>query len=139
MQTICQYYLPGRQIKNLYIRGKMKEITADKTLVAYCGLYCGACKKYRVGKCPGCHENSKASWCQVRSCCMENGFVSCADCKQFSDVMTCKKFNNFFAKVFGFIFNSDRKACIQRISEIGPEVFAKEMSEKGMVTLKRKK
>ena len=28
-------------------------------MVAACGLYCGACKKYRMGKCTGCHENEK--------------------------------------------------------------------------------
>ncbi|MBU2514171.1 DUF3795 domain-containing protein [bacterium] len=117
----------------------MKEITADKTLVAYCGLYCGACKKYRVGKCPGCHKNSKASWCKVRSCCLKNGFTSCADCKQYTNIMDCKWFNNFIAKAFGFVFNSDRNSCIQRISEVGIEVFSQEMTENGTVTHKRKK
>ncbi len=117
----------------------MKEITEDSALVSYCGLYCGACKKYRVGKCPGCHENNKATWCKVRSCCMENGFASCADCKEYTDIMDCKWFNNFMSKIFGFVFNSDRNACIQRISEVGMEAFAQEMSQKEMVSLKRKK
>ena len=37
----------------------MKEITVDTKKIATCGLYCGACKKYRMGKCPGCHEKRK--------------------------------------------------------------------------------
>mgnify|MGYP001174253203 CR=1 FL=1 len=45
-------------------------------LVAYCGLYCGQCTKYLKGKCPGCKENEKASWCKTRSCCIENDFAS---------------------------------------------------------------
>lgn len=40
--------------------------------VAYCGLYCGACKSHRKGKCPGCRENSKATWCEIRKCCQEH-------------------------------------------------------------------
>ncbi len=31
----------------------MKEIVSDPKLVAYCGLYCGACKRYLQEKCPG--------------------------------------------------------------------------------------
>lgn len=40
----------------------MKEIEADKNLIAACGLYCGACRKYLSAKCYGCHNNEKATW-----------------------------------------------------------------------------
>ncbi len=116
----------------------MKEIVADKALVAYCGLYCGACRKYRVGKCPGCHENEKASWCKVRSCCVENGHTSCADCHQYDDIMECKGFNNFISRIFSLVFNSNRESCIKRIGEAGLETFASEMAQKGMMSHKRK-
>jgi Helix-turn-helix. len=43
----------------------------------------------------------------------------------------CPKFNAFISKVFGFVFRSDRGACIRRIREIGVENFAKEMTESG--------
>jgi hypothetical protein len=119
--------------------GNMKEIVADEHLVAYCGLYCGACKKYLQEKCPGCHNNEKASWCKVRSCCMDNTFKSCAECKDFDDVMDCKAYNNIFAKFFGFVFNSDRQSCIKRISETSTPQFAAEMAEKGIMSFKRKK
>ena len=29
-----------------------KEVKTDKELIAYCGLYCGACGKYMNDKCP---------------------------------------------------------------------------------------
>jgi hypothetical protein len=37
----------------------MKDIVSNQELVAYCGLYCGACRAYRMDKCPGCHDNEK--------------------------------------------------------------------------------
>lgn len=49
--------------------------------VAYCGLYCGACRKWKKGKCPGCYHNEKASWCEIRKCCRENDYATCADCQ----------------------------------------------------------
>jgi hypothetical protein len=105
----------------------MKDIVADPNLVAYCGLYCGACKKYLADKCPGCRENEKATWCGVRACGIENNFTTCADCTLLS----------FMAKVFGFIFRSDRAACIRRIREIGTEQYAAEMAEQQMMTIRR--
>lgn len=87
--------------------------------------------------CQGCHENTKASWCKIRSCCMENGYASCADCTQFANVMDCKKFNNLFSKVFALIFRSDRKACIAMIKESGYENFAAFMAENKLQSIRR--
>lgn len=115
----------------------MEPIEANPNLVAFCGLYCGACKAYRIGKCPGCAKNEKAKWCGIRKCCMANNYKSCAECQKFADVMRCKDFNNFISKIFGFIFRSNRKACIARIKEIGLDAFAKEMAEKGMYSIRR--
>ena len=113
------------------------EIKVNEKLIAYCGLYCAACKKYLNGKCPGCQENEKASWCKIRKCNIENNFKSCADCTliQLED---CKIYNNFIGKVFGFVFNSDRAACINYIKVNGYQAFAKEMTEKKIMTFKRK-
>ena len=61
----------------------MKEIVSDPKLVAFCGLYCGACRAYLKDRCPGCHDHEKASWCKVRICCLEAGYSSCADCTEF--------------------------------------------------------
>ncbi len=115
----------------------MKEIVSDPKLVAYCGLYCGACKRYLQEKCPGCHENEKATWCKVRTCCLDNQYASCADCKEFSDPNECKKFNNFMSKIFGFIFRSDRAACIQQIRSMGIQGHADSMAEHKLQSIKR--
>ena len=115
----------------------MKEIVSDPNLVAHCGLYCGACKAYLKGRCPGCHENARASWCKVRSCCMEQELGTCADCGEFPDPMTCRKYNNIMAKLFGFIFRSDRAACIRQIREIGVSAHADTMAEHKRPSIKR--
>jgi len=115
----------------------MKEIVADANLIAFCGLYCGACRRYLLDKCPGCRENEKASWCGVRSCCLENNWNSCADCETVSNVSDCKKYNNFMARLFGFIFRSNRAACIALIKEKGYEDYARYMTENKLQSIKR--
>lgn len=115
----------------------MPESQADPRLVAHCGLYCGACRSYLKGKCPGCHGNTKATWCQVRSCCTQLGIATCAQCPNLSDPMECKKFNNFVSKVFGFVFRSDRGACIRQIKELGLEGHAARMAASHSQTIRK--
>lgn len=114
-----------------------KNVVNDPKLIAYCGLYCGACGKYINGKCPACAGNEKASWCEIRKCCMENNYKSCADCTQYPNAVDCKKFNNFIGRVFGLIFRSNRPACITLIKEKGYENFAAYMAENKVMTIKR--
>lgn len=115
----------------------MKQIIADANLIAYCGLYCGACGKFLSDKCLGCKENLKASWCKVRSCCMENNMKSCADCEKYDNAPDCKSFNNVISRIFGFIFRSDRAACIRLIKSDGCDKFAKYMAENKMQSIRR--
>ncbi len=116
----------------------MKKIIADKNLIAYCGLYCGACPRYLKGKCPGCRENEKAAWCKIRTCNRDNSYESCADCKLMA-FESCKLNHNFMSRFFAVIFGSNRDACIIRIKEVGYEKFAEEMTTLGSHTIKRKK
>jgi hypothetical protein len=116
---------------------RRKDIAKDTNLIAYCGLYCAACRGYLKGSCPGCQKNEKATWCKVRSCCINNNYQSCTDCKEFSNSMDCRKYNNFMSKTFGFIFRSDRAACITKIKELGYENFAVYMTENKLQTIKR--
>ena len=115
----------------------MKPIAAEAELIACCGLYCGACGAYRKGRCPGCRENQKAGWCKVRACCLENHWATCAECTKHDDVAQCRWYNNIIARLFGFIFRSNRRACVLRIKEIGRPAFADEMAEKGTPSLRR--
>ena len=114
----------------------MKEMTNNSQQIAACGLYCGACKKFLNGKCPGCKENGKASWCKIRKCCQEKGLHTCAECDK--DVTECKIHNNFVGKIFAFLFNSDRAACIRYIRENGENAFAEKMAKDQQMTMKRK-
>ena len=115
----------------------MKKIIADNTLVSLCGLYCGSCPKFLKDKCPGCKGYEKATWCKIRTCCLEHGYSSCAGCIEFSDVMECRKFNNLFSRVVGFILRSDREAGINMIKEKGYEGFAAYMAENRLITIRR--
>ena len=113
-------------------------IVADKSLVAFCGLYCGACGSYLKGRCQGCAKNVKASWCKIRQCCIDSKYASCADCGQVKNSVDCKKANNAISKIFGLIFRSDRNACIARIKEIGADNYAVEMAGMGLQSIKKK-
>lgn len=115
----------------------MRTLVENQDMIAKCGLYCNACGKYLKGKCDGCASNHKASWCKLRTCCLEKKIASCADCTEYEDVMACNKYNTFMAKMFGFIFNSDRAACIERIKTVGYEKYAREMTQNKRMTFKR--
>ena len=115
----------------------MKPAVENAELVAYCGLYCGACRKYMSDKCPGCRENSKATWCKIRPCCVDRDIASCADCTEFDRASDCKKFNNLIARLFSLIFRSNRPACIQQIKELGIQGHADNMTETKRQSIKK--
>lgn len=115
----------------------MKPIASDAGLVAYCGLYCGACGAYLRDRCPGCHENQKAAWCRIRSCCRTKNYASCAECDEHKDPNDCRLFNNWIAKLFGLVFRSDRAGCIRQIAEIGLAGHADTMTAMRRPSIKR--
>lgn len=125
--------------RNVRKKGEtMEAIKVDADLVALCGLYCGACRSYKKGKCPGCRQNNKATWCKTRTCGLEKGFGSCADCDLFADPgKECRKLNNPVAWVFSLLFNSNRAACLRRIRAVGRTDYAKEMATLGRQSLPR--
>lgn len=115
----------------------MKEITNDKNLIAFCGLYCGACGSYLREKCPGCAQNEKAAGCTIRTCCLEKKIASCADCTEFSDKKDCRKLNNLISKAISLLTRSDRPARLARIKAIGYDGYASEMAEKKQQAIKK--
>lgn len=98
--------------------------------IAACGLVCANCGRYRKGKCPGCRDYEKATWCAVRTCCLEHGWRSCADCT-LMPLGECRKFNNLMSKLFSLLFRSDRHGCIERIREVGYAAYLAEMRPTG--------
>lgn len=114
----------------------MKAIESNTELIAACGLYCGACRKYLSDKCPGCHDNEKATWCKIRTCVKGQGLHSCAECRK--NVTECPTYSNLIGKIFAFFFKSDRPACIRYIREHGEQAFAEEMTRRKCQTMKRK-
>lgn len=113
----------------------MKNIEVNRQLIAKCGLYCGACRKYISEKCLGCHKNESASWCKIRACVQSQGFNSCAGCNK--DVTQCKIYSNLIGRIFAFLFKSDRPACIRYIREYGEQAFAEEMARRKCQTMKK--
>jgi hypothetical protein len=54
------------------------------------------------------------------------------------DLKECSKYHNVISKIFGYVFNSDRAACIAAIKEKGYDAFAAEMSQSGKQSISRK-
>lgn len=108
----------------------------DNYNIAYCGLFCGECGKFKNNKCPGCYANEKAKWCKIRSCCITHNYQSCTECTLIL-VKECEKYNNFISKVIGFVTKTDRSKCLNRIETIGYEAFAKEMACKKAMSIKK--
>ena len=115
---------------------KLRPIVADTDAIAYCGLYCGSCRAFLKGSCQGCKRNEKATWCQVRTCCIEHDYRSCAECEG-AGIDACSDLNNIFSKVIGFVLRSDRKACLRLISEEGYPAFARKMATEKRQSLPR--
>jgi hypothetical protein len=117
----------------------MENNIQNKNLIAYCGLYCKNCSKYKQAKCAGCEKNEKASWCTIRTCCIEKGIQSCAQCSDFQNPSECKKYNNVFSKVIQFVTRTDRELCVKLIKEEGREAFISYMDKFGKMSLPRNK
>jgi hypothetical protein len=75
----------------------------------------------------------------VRACCEEHSYASCAECTEHPDPKTCRLFDNVIARVFGLVFNSDRRACVLKVRELGTEGFAALMAEQGRHSLPRRR
>lgn len=67
----------------------------DKSMIAYCGTYCGVCEwKEKVG-CKGCKaSNGDMFWgeCDKAKCCIAKGYEHCGQCAE----MPCDKLKMLF-------------------------------------------
>ena len=92
--------------------------------VAACGLFCTNCGAFRKGRCKGCHVQPAFSSCPVRLCCKEKGIPHCGSCDEFPaprDYHECKKLNTFVARVFAFIFRTNRFEAVTLLRDQGLE------------------
>jgi hypothetical protein len=122
----------------------MDNIQIDTNLISYCGFYCGSCPKFSKGQCLGCKGDSPKcavgyKVCNVRPCCVENNFKSCADCNKYDSVKVCKLYNPFMIKFGQFITQTNRRKGIEMIKEKGEIEFVKFMKDKNWVTIKTRK
>jgi hypothetical protein len=120
-----------------------KQVNKDENLIAYCGLYCGACPSFISGKCDGCRTNSAKSAvvykaCKVKPCCVENEFFSCADCTICTSTKECKKYNPLLLKIASWVESSDRSKAVEMIKTNGRAEFVAFMTEKNWVCFKTK-
>ena len=119
----------------------MNQTSTHAGLVSYCGFYCGACKKYAAGECLGCKGNSPKcavgyKACKVRSCNLENGYSTCADCEKYNSVKDCAVYNPFMIRFGQWITRTSRQKGIELIKEKGEAAFVKFMVGKNWVTVK---
>jgi hypothetical protein len=119
------------------------QIIKNEKLIAYCGLYCGACPQYTSGKCEGCRGDSEKcavlyKGCKVKPCCVENGIFTCADCTIYASVKGCKKYNPLLLKIASKVESSDRSKAIEMIKTKGQAEFLDFMTEKCWVCFKTK-
>jgi|TergutMp193P3_1026864.scaffolds.fasta_scaffold252214_2 hypothetical protein len=124
-------------------QNQSEQMTDNEQLIAYCGIYCGACPSYTSGKCEGCRSKSakssvKYKKCEVKPCCVENGFFTCADCTIYASTKECKKYNPLLLKIASRIEGSDRSKAIEMIKEKGCAEFTAFMEERSWVCFKTK-
>lgn len=54
------------------------------------------------------------------------------------NVKDCRIHNNVMGKIFAFLFNSDRAACIHYIQANGYKAFAEEMTRRKEQTMRKR-
>ncbi len=94
--------------------------------LSYCGIDCGGCKNYKENyNCSGCrYEKEMVDDCPTRACCIEKELLHCGECNEFPcDVL--KGFYNDGVRHHEIAYEN-----MQRILEVGEDVWQKEQQEK---------
>ena len=124
-------------------KNQSEQAIGDEQLIAYCGIYCKECSLFKSGKCAGCRGDSAKcaagyKKCQVKPCCVENGFFTCADCTKYASVKDCKKYNPLLLKIAAWVQSTSRSKAIEMIKEKGRPAFLAYMTERNWVIIKTK-
>jgi hypothetical protein len=120
----------------------------SKELIAYCGLYCGACsfklaydkndrehinhmpakyEKFRnkpLEFCPGCRLENKCGDCAIRDCAISKNLSNCSQCNEFP----CKEINRFNND--GIPHHGEAIENLKFLKEIGEEKWLEFMNNK---------
>lgn len=91
---------------------------SSTNLVAYCGIYRGACGQYQKELRMGCISGGGHAPCLVRLCDIEKNYRACAEYDEYVDY---EKFSNY----------RNRKDNITAIREIGLEKRAVQAATSG--------
>jgi len=114
-----------------------RPVISSTELIGYCGLYCGACRNYLKGKCPGCKRIEKdgkqasrlrrkaIERCAIRRCSSNTGYTTCAQCG--INIERCPYRNTLASKLQTWLHGSNHHACISYIREKGEVAFAEHM------------
>lgn len=116
------------------------------TLLACCGLYCGACSfkvafdtndrahlrgmpaKYREYEdaplqfCPGCRLDNQCGACGIRDCVLKQGLLHCGECPEFP----CNRIQTFNDD--GIPHHAEAIPNLKRLEEIGAERWLAEQA-----------
>jgi len=117
-------------------------------LIAYCGLYCGACsfrlaaqendrnhiekmpsyydklKDQPLEHCPGCRLENKCGECKIRDCAINQHYNHCDECSDFP----CDKITNFNND--GRPHHSEVLSYLKLLKEIGEKNWLEYMKKK---------
>jgi hypothetical protein len=117
-------------------------------MIAYCGLYCGACsfrlaaqehdrshlaampscydawKNAPLEPCPGCRLENACGPCAIRDCAVSEGVGSCAECGRFP----CEGLEGFAAD--GKPHHAESIENLRLLREIGEEAWLSVMAER---------
>jgi len=114
----------------------MNEVMPMAKLISYCGMYCGSCPMYQKKNCIGCKYEETQN-CEIKKCCIEKKYSSCARCKDVKEYKDCKKLNNFSSKLFGFIFRMDKFSSLELLKSKGQKKYSAHMAENNLISLKK--
>jgi len=93
--------------------------------IGACGIDCGLCPRFYTqgnSRCPGCgglNFKEKHPSCGALTCCVKNGFETCADCKDFP----CQRFKSESTGYDTFVTHKKMFSNIEDIKENGIEQF----------------
>ena len=96
--------------------------------IGACGIDCGLCPRFYTkgdSVCPGCgglNFKEKHPPCGILTCCIKNGFETCADCKDYP----CSRLKSENADYDSFASHKKMDANIKNIKANGIEHFIDE-------------